>query len=110
MSLKLKGNGLWESSRMMLPEHKEAIKLREGLYNRRKKPMLNEDNLEQLNHYIQESFENMQRITLQVFHPFEQISISGIIIGFDTVGRRIKIQCETIQWVKIVDILDAILD
>lgn len=37
---KLEGNGLWESSRMMLPEHKETIIRRQLEEGRKNKPVL----------------------------------------------------------------------
>jgi hypothetical protein len=40
MGKKLEGNGLWESSRMMLPEHKSRIRKNERETQRRIKPVL----------------------------------------------------------------------
>lgn len=43
-----RGNKLWESYRMFLPEHKEALFKRKREIKRIEKPLLDEDALEQL--------------------------------------------------------------
>ncbi len=49
MSKKLQGNGLWESSRMMLPEHKETIIQHRYEFGRRSRPTIDE---QELNEYF----------------------------------------------------------
>lgn len=43
---KLEGNGLWESSRMMLPEHKEAINRQQNKEGRKVRPTLDAQEIE----------------------------------------------------------------
>lgn len=43
---KLEGNGLWESNRMMLPEHKEAIIRQQHEEGRKAKPTPDSQELE----------------------------------------------------------------
>ncbi|MEJ1715192.1 YolD-like family protein, partial [Escherichia coli] len=46
MSQKLQGNGIWESSRMMLPPHRERIIDNQKLHKKKTKPILHEDEWE----------------------------------------------------------------
>lgn len=46
MTKKLEGNGLWESSRMMLPEHKETIIYKQHEEGRKQRPELDAQEIE----------------------------------------------------------------
>jgi hypothetical protein len=58
MSKKLKDNGLWEASRMMLPEHKQEIinhRQRQEWELENRLPELDEQELESINYQLQTS-------------------------------------------------------
>ncbi|WP_245583106.1 YolD-like family protein [Paenibacillus daejeonensis] len=55
---KLEGNGLWESSRMILPEHRTRHKEQRRLLQRRDRINLDEQELEQMQECLAESLEH----------------------------------------------------
>lgn len=109
---KLEGNGLWESSRMMLPEHKETIIRRRREENRKMRPILDAQEIEQIERVIAEAFRERRRITLRIWGEYEDKIVSGGVRTVQTYLREIKLTTgpEEWQWVKIKDILSATID
>ncbi|WP_397386306.1 YolD-like family protein [Paenibacillus sp. VCA1] len=60
MAKKLEGNGLFESSRMILPEHREAYNRYMTHKDLRPKPVIDEQEWQQIGQALQDSF-NMFR-------------------------------------------------
>lgn len=54
-SLKLTGNGLWESSRMIIPQYKEALLAREWERQNQERAQLDDQLLEELSYELQQS-------------------------------------------------------
>lgn len=79
MASKLEGNGLWESGRMMLPEHKEAINVLNGKLKRRERVYLDEQELEEINRGIQESMKYKVAVTIRMYDPLEELRIVGVV-------------------------------
>lgn len=107
MSKKLKDNGLWESSRMMLPEHREELlQYREDM-KRKKKPMLDEQRIEGISQRIGEAIEQDQAIKITVFDPYEETSIiEGKIKKLNPQLQRMQIVGEDHStWIPLDDIL-----
>jgi hypothetical protein len=82
MSKKLNDNGLWESSRMMLPEHKEEILNhhdRQKWEQENKRPELDEQELERIGFQLQESIKRDQAAEVTYWnHPKGICKIWGI--------------------------------
>jgi len=101
VSKKLQGNGLWESSRMMLPEHKlENIKYREG-FKRRQRRELDEQELEEVNRLLIESKQTGVIVTLQMFDEWELLQVVGVVERIDQHHRRVMVGGD---WFAIHDI------
>ncbi|KOS00825.1 YolD-like family protein, partial [Paenibacillus polymyxa] len=67
MSKKLEGNGLWGSSRIIIPEHKEAyLKLMKDR-QRRGKPEIDDQEVQLIEQALIESYNTRQPVTLVVF-------------------------------------------
>lgn len=92
MGKKLDGNGLWESSRMMLPEHKSRIRSDERETMRREKPILDDQKQEEMERTLMLSLRNHVRVSLVLFDPFEDVVLSGFITSIHTHTREIKLQ------------------
>lgn len=105
MAKKLENNGLWESSRMMLPEHKERIIEVNQQLERRTRPILDPQKWEEINERLSEASQTGEEITLVLWDPCENRKISGAIVKLDILARRIFIDG---QWVKLASILEAI--
>ncbi|WP_342436685.1 YolD-like family protein [Paenibacillus sp. FSL L8-0436] len=111
MGKKLEGNGLWEGSRMMLPEHKlRIISDEQGQeFRDRKKPELDEQRIEEFEQIFAQSIEDHGPITVIVFHPRNDEQIHGIVMKVDRGTRRIKLRTseEDWDWIKIEDIIEC---
>ena len=102
MSKKLTGNGLWESSRMMLPEHKETIVQRNKRLTVKRMPILDEQEWEQINEGLSQAYEERQEISIVIFGEWENQVVTGVITKFDR--DRLMIAG---QWVKAREIVDV---
>lgn len=106
---KLEGNGLWESSRMMLPEHKEAIIRYQCEEGRRAKPVLDSQEIELIEGALAESFNEHREITITIFDEYEDISLNGIVTSLNIQRREIKLSMgpEDWQWIKVDEIISV---
>lgn len=101
MSKKLTGNGLWESSRMMLPEHKnQLLEFRHDM-KRKAKPILDEQRVEELSGKLSDAIAQGLGVKLFLFDPFEsEVMIEGKIKKIDPQLERIQIVgSEHVTWV-----------
>ncbi|RXZ81521.1 YolD-like family protein [Paenibacillaceae bacterium] len=101
MRKKLEGNGLWESSRMMLPEHKEASIRNRKEMHRRKRTDIDDQELEQFGRAIAESRELGKEVIIQLFDEWEQLQVIGIVERIDHYQRRFMMDGE---WFWLVDV------
>lgn len=92
MRKKLEGNGLWESSRMMLPEHKAAYVVHQGELSNKAQPLLDEQEVERMARIIAYSLQFQQAITLVTFHEGREREQCGIVTAIDQQLRRIRLQ------------------
>lgn len=106
MSRKLRGNGLWESSRMMLPEHKEAF-LQHRSRPLHRPPQLDEQQRERIGTVLTWSFRQKGTVTVTYRNGGKTQEITGIITQIETDRRKLHIQGDSQN--KWLD-LDAILD
>ncbi|WP_042227675.1 YolD-like family protein [Paenibacillus popilliae] len=92
MSKKLSNNGLWESSRMMLQQHKEALLRHQGEQRRCERPNLDDQVIEEVSRRLQWAMENREPVTLQLYDPFERCEVSAIVVDIDMIGQRVRLQ------------------
>ncbi|MPY20059.1 YolD-like family protein [Paenibacillus glucanolyticus] len=104
---KLEGNGLWESSRMMLPEHKETIIRRQLEEGRKDKPVLDLQEMELIEQALAESFHEHRAVSLRLFDEYEDTELTGIVVLIHTFRREIKLSMSEgeWQWIKIDEIV-----
>ena len=100
-------NLLWESSRMMLPEHKEAIARHRRELQRKEKPVLDEQRLIELSHVLSEARQRRLDVRLVCMIRMQsRCSPGGIKI--DPVQRKMRLAtAEGEVWISLDDILDA---
>ncbi|GKU79880.1 YolD-like family protein [Paenibacillus sp. L3-i20] len=101
---KLEGNGLWESSRMILPEHRKAMNDYDKESKRRSRISLDEQEWEDISRDVSESMAMRQQITLRMYHPFEELTIVGVVDRVDQLKKRFMVDGE---WFDIKDIEGA---
>jgi hypothetical protein len=106
---KLDGNGLWESSRMMLPEHKETIIRRQLEEGRKDKPVLDSQEIELIEQALAESFHTHRKINVRLFDEYEDKELTGTVSVIHTYRREIKLATGIgrWEWIKIDDIVSA---
>ncbi|WP_375103752.1 YolD-like family protein [Paenibacillus sp. RS8] len=106
---KLEGNGLWESSRMMLPEHKVRILRDEYEQLRREKPEIDSQEWELIDLALYHSMEDHAPVTLKLFDPFNERIAKGIVMKVDRELKRIKLRWseEDWDWIEMSEIIAA---
>ncbi|MCY9513338.1 YolD-like family protein [Paenibacillus apiarius] len=106
---KLDGNGIWEGSRFIMPEHREAWVKRQHGQNRRPRPTLDEQEWEQIGHLLQRSMEDREPVALVLFDPFERCEEIGVVADIDMLVRRVKLlQDDVSKWIKVDDIIKVV--
>ena len=101
MRKKLEGNGLWESSRMMLPEHKESNLRKRQELKRRERRELDEQEMEEAERLLSSSLEVKRVVRIAMFHPYEQTEVIGIVERIDTLQQRFMVDGE---WFPLRDV------
>ncbi|MRN55602.1 YolD-like family protein [Paenibacillus monticola] len=108
MGKKQEGNGLWEGSRMMLPEHKIRIISDERETLRRVQPILDEQKQEEIECTLALSLRSHVRVTVVLFDPFENKLMSGFVTSIHTHSREFKLQwAEEWKWIEVDNIIEA---
>jgi hypothetical protein len=106
MSKKLEKNGQWESSRMMLPEHREAILERNRALQKREKPELDEQAQEEVVRAIGVSMWLSLPMTFVLYDEMADYELTGIAVKVDTLNRMVKVSAAGDEiWIKFSDIL-----
>lgn len=70
-------NLIWESSRMMLPEHKARIREHDLTPPPKSRPLLSEDQFIQLNQHLTVAIETKARVTLTYYKNQQHLSLDG---------------------------------
>jgi len=102
MSIKLTGNGMWESSRMMLPEHREQLIEQRQRIEIQPKPILDDQELQEISNAVYSSFVQKSLISLVVYGEYENRTVTGIVQRVDPIRQQIRIDSE---WIDQVDII-----
>lgn len=99
-------NLIWESSRMMLPEHKELLRQHQKELNIKKKPILDEQEIEVLHRKIIHAYEASLLVEIHLFNPYETIVKTGYIVNIDYQYLQIKLKVDDeIYWISVNDII-----
>lgn len=108
MAKKLEGNGLFESSRLMLPEHREAYNRQFLTKDPKPKPVIDEQEWQMIAQTLQESFEEHARVDITLYDPYEDKEVSGFVTVINTYLQEIKLRDgDGWEWIKFDDILSA---
>lgn len=107
MRKKLEGNGLWESSRMMLPEHAIRIIQDEHEQLRKVKPEIDPQEWELIDLALYHSMEDHAPVNLELFDPFNERIAKGIVMQVDLQLKRIKLRWsdEDWDWIEMSEII-----
>ena len=102
-------NLFWESSRMMLPEHREQfLEHRRGL-GKACQPILDEQQRATLDQALMTAHHHHLTVCLQFFDPFCTETVRGRIHSLDAYKKRLKIEGES-DWRAIDTLIEVELE
>lgn len=107
MAGKLEGNGVWESSRMMLPEHVQALNDWAAEQQRMPRKQLADHELEQINRALQQSMSHRVPLCINLYDPFEQLRVVGVVESVSRLYGRFRVGDD---WFPIADIQSIEVD
>ncbi|URJ36637.1 YolD-like family protein [Paenibacillus polymyxa] len=109
MGKKLEGNGLWESSRIILPEHKEGYLRLMKEQQRRNKPELDDQEIRLIERALIDSYNRRTEVTVSIFDPFDDSAMTGVVTSVNTARREIKLSRseDDYSWIKLKDIISV---
>ncbi|WP_332628876.1 YolD-like family protein [Halalkalibacter flavus] len=87
-----RGNLLWESSRMFLPEHKEALLERRMELNKVAKPELDEQELEEIGIIVTDSLKHELDVQITYWQDGMFYELIGIVDRIDWHCKKIKVK------------------
>jgi hypothetical protein len=93
---------MWESSRMILHEHRNAMIAQNRELRRNVRPNIDFDEAEEIAAEVAKSFADQTEITIKIYDPFNERQETGTVEKIDQFGRRIYIAGE---WVKFDEII-----
>lgn len=87
-----KGHNLrWESSRMMLPEHREQLLKERRKHLEFNPPILDENQLEEINYVIMKAIKQKQAVTITYAEKYGPAKFCGRIQKIDALEGSLKI-------------------
>lgn len=108
MSKKLQGNGMWEASRMMLPQHKESINRHRSELEKRVKPILHEDEWEIIFQNINYSLHQKEQVLVTVFGELIDLEFEGIVTNVSQHLKKFKLENEDgYEWIDFNEIVSV---
>lgn len=108
MSKKLSGNGVYEGSRFIMPEHLEGMLQQEREQRRRGKPVLDEQAIEEIVRALADSYNQKIRVDLVVFNPFYDEPVRGVVVGINRNQNKVNLLLEDDEReISIAEIISA---
>jgi len=103
MGKKLEGNGIWESSRMMLPEHVKTIIQHKEWFKRdpQERPTLDEQEIEDMSRKLYESKEEQTSVTVE---RWERNPARGVVQLIDMRKRIIVVGQEIVKIDEVIGV------
>ena len=98
------GNLIWESSRIILPEHREALQQLRQKRHERPRPALDEQEQARIAETISTAYQHKLPVHVRVYDPYEHRSAVGLVERIDQRAQRLRIAGE---WIAFADVLDA---
>ncbi|KQY90931.1 hypothetical protein ASD24_24345 [Paenibacillus sp. Root52] len=92
MSRKLEANGLWESNRMMLPQHKERINEHRTQIQYQSKPIIHDDEWEIIAQNLEMSLNYTIPASFEVFNELGNWYVHGTVTSISRQSNKIKIE------------------
>lgn len=84
----------WESSRMMLPEHVEAINDHNSNKDTKVRKELDEHELQLVETAIHQSMHSRKTLTISLYDPHKVLKVIGLIERVDQRAKQIRVDGE----------------
>lgn len=94
-------NMLWESSRMMLPQHREAALKQQREETRRKRIELDDQEKDQIARFMLTAHKTRQAVRLRMYDEYEDVYVIGVLERIDSLTARFRVDGE---WFYMEDI------
>ncbi|MBP1992560.1 YolD-like family protein [Paenibacillus eucommiae] len=107
MTKKLEANGLWESSRFLIPEHIAVLNKGKREDLRIKKPELDEQELALISTAFHTSLLRSAVVNIRVFTEFEIRKVAGIVTRIQRDSVRLEKSADEYEWLIITDVVGA---
>lgn len=91
----------WESSRMVLPEHRESLIYRNHESKRKTKREFDEQYMQEIGNTLAEAHRTRTPVNVRMFDEYEDIRVIGVIDRLDAVNKRYMVDGE---WFRVDDI------
>ena len=106
MRKKLEDNGLWESSRMMLPEHRARITHEHYLADNYKgtRPEFDENELQRIIEKVISSYEESDPVQIRLFDPYETLIVDGIVEKMDIFRGWFQVSGDRFKFADIIGV------
>lgn len=101
-------NVMWESSRMIIPQHKEALLNYGRTREARERPQLDNQEFEEIGRIIQQAAETGRLIRLTIFDPIQDVVVIGQVQMIDPYEQRIRLAHDGKKtWVTFGDVMSV---
>lgn len=102
-------NMRWESSRMFLPEHVEALIHNDQQSSKKTKPLLDPQQLDAITTAIQLSFQDQVAITCLLFAEDSDHYVTGVVTQLDSNHNRVQLKDNGhLEWVDCTQIIHVL--
>ncbi|MGM0523138.1 MAG: YolD-like family protein [Bacillota bacterium] len=103
-------NLIWESSRMMLPEHKARIREHDLTPPPKDRPILSEDQLTQINQHLSIAINTKAYVTLTYYKNKQYLSVTGTHLRLLST-KTLEIETDKgYDHILLKDIIDVAID
>lgn len=101
-------NMRWESSRMVLPEHREQIRQQQRELRKKRRPLLDEQAKEEMERVLHDSCKNRRPVSVILFGEYVDQAITGMITYIDSYSERVKVDTEAgSEWLDMEEIVSV---
>lgn len=99
-------NLMWESSRMMLPEHVRILQQHQREFQKKEKPGIDEQQAEIFSQMLYDALQSGRKIRLTLFHPYQGKHLVGRIHKFNPETEQFQLDTasERIPFDEIIDV------
>lgn len=93
---------------MMLPEHVRMLGQHQKDFERRTKPVIDEQEAERMSNLLTDAMERGSKVRITLFDPYEDRFVEGNIQTLDVKNQQMKVQNQAgFVWVRMDDVIDV---